>query len=132
MINNPYHKYQESSVQTATPAQLIIMLYDGAIRFTKQAIHEISQQRYGGANQFFIKAQSIIHELIASLDANIEISKNLYSIYEYLLHLLIQANTKKSPDLAEQVITHLEELREAWRQAIKQNGGSQAEAGATK
>lgn len=121
---NPYHKYQESSVQTATPGQLVVMLYDGAIRFTKQAIDEMNQKHFDGANQYFVKAQSIIHELIASLDQNIEMSKNLYSIYEYLLHLLIQANLKKSANPAQEALLHMTELRDSWRQAIKiQNGG---------
>lgn len=123
---NPYHKYQESAVQTATPGQLILMLYDGAIKFAKQAIIEIEQKRYVDANTYLLKCQSIIHELVASLDFNIEISKNLGSIYEYLLHLLIQANIKKDTSKAEEALSHMTELRDAWRQAIKQNGGSQA------
>ncbi|GBG07199.1 flagellar export chaperone FliS [Paenibacillus agaridevorans] len=126
---NPYNKYQESSVQTATPGQLIVMLYDGAIRFAKQAISEMEKKRYDAANRSFLKAQSIIHELIAALDSNIELSKNLHSIYEYMLHQLIQANIKKSSQPALEVIDYLQELRETWKQAIKMQAGNMAVSG---
>lgn len=122
---NPFNKYQESSVQTATPGQLVILLYDGAIRFTRSAIEEVEQKRFETANQFFFKAQSIIHELIASLDSNADFSKNLYVIYEYILHQLIQANLKKSAEPAREVLQYLQELRDSWRQAVKQfNNGA--------
>jgi flagellar protein FliS len=127
---NPYNKYQESSVQTATPGQLVILLYDGAIRFTRSAMEEVENKRYETANQFFFKAQSIIHELIASLDSDVEFSKNLYAIYEYMLHQLIQANFRKSAEPAREVLQYLLELRDSWRQAIKKVNNGAMGAGA--
>ncbi|RIX47304.1 flagellar export chaperone FliS [Paenibacillus nanensis] len=123
MINSPYQKYQQSSVQTATSSQLVIMLYEGAIRFTKAGIEGIKKRNYEMANNNLKKAQAIIHELIASLNHNYEISKNLVVIYEYMLHLLIQSNVKKDEALANEVLEHLSELREAWKQAAKQSVG---------
>lgn len=117
---NPYQKYQESSVQTATPTQLVVMLYDGAIRFAKQAIDEVEQKNYEAANRSFCKAQSIIHELIASLNQDIEISQNLMKLYDYLLHLFIEANMKKDTKPALEAISHMNELRESWKQLAKQ------------
>ncbi|REK69569.1 flagellar export chaperone FliS [Paenibacillus paeoniae] len=121
MYNSPHQIYKQSSVQTANGGQLIIMLYDGAIRFTKAGIEGIHTRDYGKTNNNLKKAQAIIHELIASLDYEYEISNNLKQIYEYLLHQLIQSNMKKDSSLASEVIIHLEELREVWKQIIKGN-----------
>ncbi|RJE85640.1 flagellar export chaperone FliS [Paenibacillus sp. 1011MAR3C5] len=121
---NPYQKYQESSVQTATPVQLVVMLYDGAIRFAKQSVDEVDQKKYEAANRSLCKAQSIIHELIASLNQEIEMSQNLLKLYDYLLHLLIEGNMKKDTKPVLEVINHLTELRESWRQIAKQGSAS--------
>lgn len=124
MLNSPYKIYQQSSVQTATRGQLIIMLYEGAIRFTRAGIDGIQKHNYENTNTNFKKAQAIVHELIASLDHGYEISKDLVRIYEYMLHLLIQSNIKKDAELAKEVIGHLTELRDGWKQAIKEVPGN--------
>lgn len=119
MINSPYQKYQQASVQTASPGQLIIMLYDGAIRFIRQSIEGIENRKYEQANNNLIKAQAIIHELVASLNFDYPISKDLVRIYEYMLHQLIQSNVKKDTKPALEVMKHLEDLKESWQQVIK-------------
>jgi len=124
MMQSPYKAYQQNSVQTATPGQLIIMLYDGAIRFTKAGIDGIKRRQYTTANTNLKKAQAIIHELTASLNPEIPMSKDLARIYEYMLHNLIQANVKKDAQAAQEALTHLEELRDAWKQIMKQGSGS--------
>ncbi|MGO4547474.1 flagellar export chaperone FliS [Paenibacillus sp. 2TAB23] len=124
MLNSPYKVYQQSSVQTAAPGQLIIMLYEGAIRFTKTAIEGIEKRNLEMANTYLMKSQAIINELIASLDHEYEISKDLVRIYEYMLNLLIQSNFKKDARMANEVLGHLMELRDAWKQAIKSVPGN--------
>lgn len=124
MLNSPYRIYQQSSIQTATPAQLIIMLYEGAIRFTKAGIEGIHQRNYETTNNNLTKAQAIVNELIASLNFDYEISHDLVLIYEYMLHQLIQSNLKKDANLAEEVLAHLKDLSETWKQAIKTPTGS--------
>lgn len=128
MFNSPYQIYKQSSVQTANGGQLIIMLYEGAIRFTKAGIDGIQTKDYGKANTNLKKAQAIIHELIASLNYDYDISNNLLKIYEYLLHQLIQSNMKKDVNLASEVIVHLDELRNAWKQIVKGNASVQVQA----
>lgn len=83
MITSPYEKYRQSSVQTSTPAQLVLMLYDGAIRFVRTAMDGLSKQDFEKTNLNFGKAQSIISELMSTLDYSYEVSNNLYSLYEY-------------------------------------------------
>ncbi|MFD0714967.1 flagellar export chaperone FliS [Paenibacillus sp. GCM10027626] len=110
----PYQKYQQSSVQTASPGKLTIMLYDGAIRFVKQGVEAIESKDIEKANHNLIKAQNIIHELVASLDFQYPIAANLNQIYEYMLHQLITANVRKSTAPALEVLQHLTDLKEAW------------------
>lgn len=130
MLKSPYQVYQQSSVQTANGGQLIIMLYEGALRFTKAGIEGIQARNYEKANTNLKKAQAIIHELIAALNYDYEISNELLHIYEYLLHRLIETNMKKNVVIAEEVVIHLTELRDAWKQVIKGPAGSEArEAG---
>ncbi|WP_405104782.1 flagellar export chaperone FliS [Paenibacillus sp. FSL K6-1217] len=119
MIKSPYDKYRQSSVQTSTPAQLVIMLYDGAIRFVKTAVDGLNKRDLEKSNLNFGKAQTIISELMSTLDHSIEVSKGLYSLYEYTNYLLIQANIQKSPEKAEEAIGYLTDLRETWLQASK-------------
>ncbi|MFC5401745.1 flagellar export chaperone FliS [Cohnella soli] len=118
-MNSPYQAYKQSSVQTANGGQLIIMLYEGAIRFTRMGIEGIRGKDIESANLNFSKAQGVVNELIASLNKDYEIAQHLIRIYEYLLHLLIQANIQKNPAKAQEAIGHLTELLEAWKQAVK-------------
>ncbi|QWU15864.1 flagellar protein FliS [Paenibacillus sophorae] len=129
MITSPYEKYRQSSVQTSNPAQLVIMLYDGAIRFVRTGLDALKKQDYEKTSLNFGKAQTIVSELMSTLDFTYEISKNLYSLYEYTNHLLIEANIRKNEEKANEAIGYLTELRETWLQASKLSGNqTQAES----
>ncbi|MFC5469706.1 flagellar export chaperone FliS [Cohnella suwonensis] len=119
MASTPYQKYQQSSVQTASPAQLILLLYDGAIRFIKQGVDSMENRNIEKTNENLIKAQKVVNELVASLDHQYSIAQNLAKIYEYILHLLITANLKKDTAPAVEALNYLVELKEAWSQAAK-------------
>lgn len=123
MISSPFEKYRQSAVQTA-PSQLLIMLYDGAIRFVKGGIEGITGQEVQKSNEFFKKAQDIVSELRASLDYSYDVSHNLSSLYEYVNYLLIEANIKKNVQPAEEALGYLVELRETWSQAAKLTTGN--------
>lgn len=114
MLSNPYQKYQQLSVQTASPGQLIVMLYDGAIRFVKQGIEAIDAHDVEKANTNLIKVQNIVHELTASLDLQYPVATDLARIYDYMLYQLITANMKKDKGPALEVLSYLVELKEAW------------------
>ncbi|MBY7738399.1 flagellar export chaperone FliS [Paenibacillus polymyxa] len=123
MISSPYEKYKQSSVQTSTPGQLIIMLYDGAIRFVRAGLDGISSNDIAKANINLVKAQSIISELMSTLNYSYDISKNLYALYEYMNYLLIQTNIKKKIESGEEVLGYLQELRETWITVNKLTAG---------
>lgn len=130
MLASPYEKYRQAQAQTANSSKLLLMLYDGAIRFVRTGIDGIEQKNIEKANNNLIKAQAILHELIATLNFDYEIAKNLHSLYEYMLRQLIQANIRKDKTLAEEVLGHLIEIKDAWSQIeksddskVQQNGG---------
>ncbi|TFE29034.1 flagellar export chaperone FliS [Cohnella luojiensis] len=120
MVSNPYQKYQQSTVQTASPAQLTLMLYDGAIRFIRQSIESIESNNIEKANSSLIKAQKITNELTASLNFQYPLSTDLARIYEYIVHLLITANVNKRKEPAIEALSYMMDLKEAWAQAAKQ------------
>ncbi|WP_028551012.1 flagellar export chaperone FliS [Paenibacillus sp. UNC451MF] len=119
MIQTPFNKYRETSIQTMTPGQLLIMLYDGAIRFARKGVEGVKQKNYQEANNCFIRVQEIINELVASLDHSYPISKDLLQLYDYFLRKMVEANIKKDIQPALEVIDHLVELKETWIQASK-------------
>ncbi|MDP9699850.1 flagellar protein FliS [Paenibacillus intestini] len=124
MITSPYDKYKQNSVQTSTPGQLVIMLYDGALRFVKAGLDGIETKDYYKANMNLGKAQTIISELMSTLNQAYPVAKDLFALYEYMNHLLIQANIKKDKSLGEEAIGYLLELRETWVLVNKQTAGT--------
>jgi flagellar protein FliS len=130
MINNlQVNKYLENAVQTASPAQLLIMLCDGAIRFSKLAILAIQKQDYIDANIQIGKVQDIINEFVITLDTNAPVAEGLLKLYDYFLYRLVQANTKKEIEPIEEVIQYFMELKETWIQATKANNASRPSVG---
>jgi flagellar protein FliS len=124
LITTPHQKYQQTQLQTASPSQLLLMLYDGAIRFIRLGISAIEEKNYEKTNTYLCKSQAVIHELIAALNYDYPIAKNLYQVYEYMIHRLIQSNMKKDKQPANEVLSYLLEMREAWDTAAKSLGGT--------
>jgi len=118
MLSNPYQKYQQNQVETASPVKLLLMLYNGALRFIKGAREGIREKDMEKANHNIVKAQDIVVELMTSLDMEQgEISKNLYSLYDYANSRLLQANIKKDENILSEAENILQELRDTWQEA---------------
>jgi len=113
---NGHERYLETAVETASPARLIVMLYDGAIRFINEAAYAMQQRDYETQNTKLQRAQKIVAELISSLDFDKggEIAENLFRLYTYMYNQLVEANINDSRDRLEHVVHLLSELREAW------------------
>ncbi|MEC0174666.1 MULTISPECIES: flagellar export chaperone FliS [Paenibacillus] len=124
MITSPYEKYRQSSVQTSTPGQLLLMLYDGAIRFVRAGIDSLQKKDLQKANLNLGKSQSIVNELLSTLDRSYAVSEGLASLYEYINHLLIESNVKKTAAPAEEALGYLMDLRETFAEAAKMTAGS--------
>ncbi len=112
-------KYLQQSMKTIPPAQLLIMLYDGAIRFTKLAIEAIEQKKLVDAHVNLIKAQDIVQEFIITLDHNAPVAEGLLKLYDYFYYLLVQANVKKDVKPLHELLGYLTELKETWGQAAR-------------
>lgn len=118
-MNNLYKQYQVNSILTASPAQLTLMLYNGCIRFSNQAIEALEKADYNKANHFNLRVQDIIVELQATLDDKYEISKQLNDLYEIIRELLVEANIKKDKVLLEEVRLLLIEIKDLWQEVMK-------------
>jgi flagellar protein FliS len=111
--------YRQTQVNTASQGELILMLFDGAIRFANQAQELIAEGDLEGANGKLIRAQDIMTELMVSLDMDQgEIAQNLYQLYDYIHDCLLRANIRKDVGLIEQAVRLLAELRDTWRQVV--------------
>lgn len=120
MYANPYEQYRNAQIETASPDRLLLMLYDGAIRFLGQAREALSRKEIERSNHLLNRVQDIIAELMSTLDFEAgEISRSLFRLYEYMNYRLIEANAKKDPAPAEEVERMFRDLREVWQQAAQ-------------
>ena len=120
---NPYQNYFANQVQTASPEQILIMLYDGAIRFLRQARQNLDEGDRIGTLEKKSRAVAILTELSNTLDFEQggEIAENLDGLYWYMIRDLTQANTKDPSEPLQVAENILEELRDGWVQAIEAN-----------
>jgi len=131
MLQPQRNKYLESTVQTATPAQLLIMLCDGGIRFCRLGIEALKNKNYQEANTNLVKAQDIVSEFSITLDRTSPVAGGLLSLYDYFNRRLMEANVQKAVEPAEEVLGYLVELKETWVQAAKlANAAAPSKAGA--
>jgi flagellar protein FliS len=109
--------YQETAIGTQSKGRLIVMLYDGAIKFMKLAIKEMERGNHAGKGQYINRALDIINELNAVLDmeAGGDVAENLRRIYLFMIRQLRQANVKRDPQMVREVITLTEELGQSWK-----------------
>jgi flagellar protein FliS len=109
--------YQQVAIGTQSKGRLVVMLYDGAIRFLKLAIHELEAGNYAAKGRYIIRAQDIIKELnvVLDMEAGGEIAKNLRSLYIFMNRHLRHANARRSPEMIQEVIKLLEELNQSWK-----------------
>jgi len=120
MISRPYENYKKTQIQTSTQGKLIIMLYDGAIKYLNIAIENVRTRKYDVVNDSILKTQDIITELMLALNMDIKpLSSNLYMLYDFINRRLIEANIKKNVEIMKQIIEMLLELKIAWDSAIR-------------
>jgi flagellar protein FliS len=117
MFTNGYERYRQVQLETASPLELIVKLYDGAIRFVTLAAKALEKSDYAAANTWLLRAQDIIDELNYNLNMDTgEIARNLRDLYLYFNKTLMEANVKKDGSNLKAVIDLLTSLRNAWMQ----------------
>ncbi len=131
MMPTPYNRYMETQVQTAPAENLVLMLYDGALRFARQAQVDLAEGRMQDAHNNLTRAQDILGELMGSLNMDMgEVAENLFRLYEFMQYRLVTANVRKSAEPISDVVQMLGELRVAWEEAIREaRGGREARSG---
>jgi len=117
--NNPYQRYKNNSILTASKPELTLMLYDGALKFCNIAIKAIEEKNIQGAHNAIIRVQDIIQEFQITLNREYEISETFDFMYDYIIRRLIEANATKNKEILEEVKGLIKEFRDAWKEAMK-------------
>lgn len=118
-FGNPYANYANTKIQTATPAQLTLMLYDGAIKFCNLAINAVENKKIEAANTNIKKVEAIVSEFRATLNFKYPVAKEFDKVYEYLAKRLVEANLHKDKEILEEVNTHLRTMRDTWVEVMR-------------
>lgn len=116
---NAYNAYKQNSVTTASPGELTLMLYNGCLKFLGKAKVAIEEKDIQQRNYYIQRAQAIIAELMSTLNMDIEISKQMLPLYEYMNRRLIEANIKNDIAIIEEVEGLVTEFRDTWKEVIK-------------
>lgn len=120
-MNNPYKKYQTTQVMTASREKILLMLYEGAIRFTKQAKVAMEQRKVAEKGTYISKATAILSELMATLDFKTggQLAVDLENLYVFMIDKLIEGNINNDPVCCTHVESLLTTLYQAWKDVIE-------------
>jgi len=124
-MRNPYAAYEQNAVTTASPGELTLMLYNGCLKFLNQAKSAMEENDYESKNKYIQKAQSIISELMVTLNMDIPVAKHMMQMYDYMNRRLIDANIKNSVEILEEVESFVAEFRDTWKEVIQINRKAQ-------
>lgn len=118
MLNNPYAKIKNNSIMTASPAELTLMLYEGAIKFGNQAIAAIEAKDIQEAHRLIIRVQDIIDEFRSTLNHDYPIADEMDRLYEFISFTLMEANISKSTEKLEIALDFIRDFRDTWKEAM--------------
>ena len=121
MNNNPYAQYQKSKILTASPAELTLMLYDGAIKFLNIADFAIEKKDVQKAHDNIIKVERIIEYLRNTLDMKYAVAQDFENMYSYIARRLVEANISKDKEIIDEVNKHMHAIRDNWIEVMRAN-----------
>ena len=116
---NGYAQYQNSKIMTASPAELTLMLYEGAIKFGNIAIMAMENKDPAKAHENVVKVEKIVQNFRETLDKRYPIWEDFEKIYAYLLRRCHEANIAKDPEIMQEVVDHLRSMRDNWKEVMK-------------
>jgi flagellar protein FliS len=130
---NPYQQYRATKVETAGSVDLVVMLYQGAVRFIRLGIQAIARNDPKAAHTNLVRAQDIVVELLGSLnhEAGGQVASQLAGVYDYCFRQLVTANVKKDPAPAHEVAGILRDLGTAWQEIAAQQRQVQSQGQAS-
>ena len=118
-LPSAYAQYNNSKVLTASPGELTLMLYEGAIKFCNIAMVAVEQKDIEKAHIHITKVERIIDYLRQTLDMNYPVAQDFERIYSYLSQRLVEANIKKDAEILEEVNGHLRSVRDTWKEVMQ-------------
>lgn len=118
IANQGYAAYNNSKLMTASPGELTLMLYEGAIKFCNIAIAAIEHNDIQKAHTNIVKVENIIEEFRATLDHKYPVAEDFEKVYVYIYDRLVEANMKKDKDILEEVLKHLRTMRDTWKEVM--------------
>ncbi|CEO13951.1 flagellar protein FliS1 [[Clostridium] sordellii] len=117
---NPYNAYKQNSVNTASKEKLLIMLVDGAVKYTKIARMAILEKNIEKAHKELTRVQDIFLELMITMDKDSnKFMKDLYNVYDFIKSQLAMANIKKDVKIIDNILPLIEEIRDMWYEVDK-------------
>ena len=119
LANQGYAAYANNKIMTASPAELTLMLYEGAIKFANLAIAGMETNDIEKAHTNIIKVERIIEEFQSTLDHKYPVAEDFDEVYNYLMMRLREANLKKDKEIMEEVLKHLRTMRDTWKEVMK-------------
>lgn len=119
LANQGYAAYANNKVMTASPAELTLMLYEGAIKFCNIAIEAVETKEIEKAHNNIIKVENIIEEFQSTLNHKYPVAKDFDEVYTYLMARLREANLKKDKEILEEVLKHLRTMRDTWKEVMR-------------
>ena len=111
---NPYNIYKQNSVNMASSQQLLLMLLDGAVKYTKIARMAILNKDIARAHKELVRVQDIFLELMITMDKNTKYMEDLYNIYDFIKNELAEANIKRDISIVDNTLPLIEEIRDMW------------------
>ena len=121
IANRGYDAYAKNRILTASPAELTLMLYEGAIKFCNIAIAGVEENDIEKAHNNIQKVENVLNEFLATLDHKYEVAKDFENVYNYMMERLVEANMKKDKAILEEVLGHLRTMRDTWKEIMQQN-----------
>ncbi len=116
-----YNAYNTNKIMMASPAELTLMLYEGAIKFVNIAIVAIEKKDYAKANTNIQKAELIIAEFRDTLDFKYPVAQDFENVYAYIASRLLKANMTKDTAILEEALGHLRTMRDTWKEVMELN-----------
>ena len=118
-LKSGYSAYANNRIMTASPAELTLMLYEGAIKFCNIAIEGVEQKDIEKAHNNIRKCDRVIEEFQITLNRKYEVAKDFDEVYKYLRQRLLEANIKKDKEILEEVLEHLRTMRDTWKEVMR-------------
>ena len=121
ITNRGYDAYAKNKILTASPAELTLMLYEGAIKYCNIAIKSVEEKNIQKAHESIVKVEKIIQEFQIALDHRYEVAQDFDNVYNYLLQRLALANVRKDKEILEEVLGHLRTMRDTWKEVMQKS-----------